>query len=125
MAESSSKGLWFLLGLSVGALVGVLYAPQSGEETRDLISRKASEGRDRVQRKAEDWRNSLNDSAGTFRDQAGRFREQAADFAGRGRQAINRQFDQFSAAVEAGKQAYRESAGAEIKPEVKISDSSQ
>ncbi|MGH9518734.1 MAG: YtxH domain-containing protein [Terriglobales bacterium] len=124
MAESS-KGLWFLLGLSAGALVGVLYAPQSGEETRDLISRKATEGRERAQRKAEDWRNSVQEGAGSFRDQAGRFREQASDYAGRGRQAINRQFDQFQAAVEAGKQAYRESAAADLKPEAKTSDSSQ
>src|SRR5690348_5113092 len=30
MAES--KGLWFLLGVSVGVLAGVLYAPQAGEQ---------------------------------------------------------------------------------------------
>ena len=26
---------WFLAGLGIGALVGVLYAPKSGKETRD------------------------------------------------------------------------------------------
>lgn len=104
MAESS-KGIWFLLGLTVGALVGVLYAPQSGEETRDLLSRKADEGRDLVSRKASD-----------LREQAGSFREQATNIADRGKQTVTRQLDQFQAAVEAGKQAYRESAGLD-KPE--------
>jgi gas vesicle protein len=34
--DSSSGGFgWFLAGLGIGALVGVLYAPKSGTETRD------------------------------------------------------------------------------------------
>jgi gas vesicle protein len=33
--ENKSNGLaWFLAGLGVGALVGILYAPKSGRETR-------------------------------------------------------------------------------------------
>ena len=46
MAEDSkSYGLaWFLAGLGVGALVGILYAPKSGRETRDDIATGAREG---------------------------------------------------------------------------------
>jgi len=29
---------WFLAGLGVGALVGILYAPKSGRETREKIA---------------------------------------------------------------------------------------
>jgi len=33
-----SKGLsYFLLGLGVGVAVGIVFAPQSGEETRGLL----------------------------------------------------------------------------------------
>jgi len=41
MAEDSkSYGLaWFLAGLGVGALVGILYAPKSGRETREMCIR--------------------------------------------------------------------------------------
>ena len=36
--ESSSHKLTYLLvGLGIGAAVGILFAPKSGEETRDLI----------------------------------------------------------------------------------------
>ncbi len=43
--ESKSYGLaWFLAGLGVGALVGILYAPKSGRETREDIASGASEG---------------------------------------------------------------------------------
>lgn len=112
MAES--KGLWFLLGVSVGVLAGVLYAPQAGEQTRELLSRKTNEGRDYVKSKTGDLRNQVSnwrEQASGLRDQAGNLREQAVQFADRGKQAVTRQIDQFQAAVEAGKQAYRESAG--------------
>ncbi|HVA62715.1 MAG TPA: YtxH domain-containing protein [Terriglobales bacterium] len=104
MAEN--KGLWFLVGLSLGALAGVLYAPQSGEKTRELLRNKAGEGRD-----------LMNNKGADLREQASRVREQAGDFADRGRQAVTRQIDQFQAAVEAGRQAYREAAGLELKAE--------
>ena len=43
--ESKSYGLaWFLAGLGVGALVGILYAPKSGKETREDIATGAREG---------------------------------------------------------------------------------
>ena len=45
--ESKSYGLaWFLAGLGVGALVGILYAPKSGRETREDIATGAREGAD-------------------------------------------------------------------------------
>ena len=122
MADSS-KGLWFLLGVTVGALAGVLYAPQTGDQTRELLGRKANAGRDVLQRKAGEFREqagSLRDQAGSLRDQAGKAREQAVQFADRGRQAVTRQIDQFQAAVEAGKQAYRETAGSD-KPDAEPS----
>ncbi|HEY7856100.1 MAG TPA: YtxH domain-containing protein [Terriglobales bacterium] len=104
---SESKGLWFLVGLSLGALAGILYAPQSGEQTREMLRSKADEGRDRVQQTVSDVR----DKVGNLRSQVNDARDQAVDIAGRGKQAVTRQIDQFQAAVEAGKQAYRESAG--------------
>jgi len=102
MAEN--RGLWFLVGLSLGALAGVLYAPQAGEKTRDMLRSKAGEGRERVQRKVAE-----------MREQSGSVREHvsgmASNMTDRSKQAITRQIDQFQAAVEAGRQAYREAAG--------------
>ena len=34
----------FLLGLGVGVGLGMLFAPKSGQETRELIKNKAGEG---------------------------------------------------------------------------------
>ena len=87
--------LWFLAGLGVGALVGVLYAPRSGEETREAIRSKAQEGQERM------------------RQHARRAREQAQDWMDRGRDVLNQQKEQFRAAYEAGRQAYQETTTAD------------
>jgi hypothetical protein len=53
MAERDGSGfLWFLAGLGVGAVVGVLYAPRSGDEMRDVIRSKAQEGSERARQQA-------------------------------------------------------------------------
>ncbi len=88
--RDGSTFLWFLAGLGVGAVIGVLYAPRSGEETRQVLRSKAEEGRDFV------------------RNRAQKAREQAEDWVDRGRDVLNQQKEQFRAAYEAGRQAYRE-----------------
>jgi gas vesicle protein len=87
--EGNSFG-WFLAGLGLGAIVGVLYAPRSGTETREVLLARAEEGRDYV------------------RSRAREAREQAAEWADRGRDVVNQQKEQFRSAYEAGRQAYRE-----------------
>jgi gas vesicle protein len=103
MAEREGNTfLWFLAGLGVGAVVGVLYAPRSGDETRDVIRSKAQEGSDRA------------------RQQARRAREQASDWMDRGSDVINQQRERFRSAYEAGRQAYSETTAAGSEPNKNI-----
>jgi gas vesicle protein len=95
--RGGSSFLWFLAGLGVGALVGVLYAPRSGDETREAWINKAQEGRERA------------------RHHARRAREQASDWVDRGRDVLNQQKEQFRSAYEAGRQAYRDTTAPEEK----------
>lgn len=88
--DNGSGFMWFLAGLGFGALLGVLYAPRSGRETRDAIMNSAQEGREYVKTRGRDARESMN------------------DWVDRGKEVINRQKDQFTSAIEAGRQAYRE-----------------
>ena len=49
MAEEESTAdrlIWFLAGVTVGAAVGILFAPKAGRETRQYLGEKTSEGRD-------------------------------------------------------------------------------
>jgi gas vesicle protein len=82
---------YFFLGVGIGVAIGILFAPKSGEETRELIRSKADESKDFLKRKSGD------------------LREQAAEVVDKGKSLLQRQKEQFSAAVDAGKQAYRES----------------
>ena len=96
MAERDGNSfLWFLAGLGIGAVAGILYAPRSGDETREALRSKAEDGREFV------------------RDRARQARDQAATWADRGRDVLNQQKEQFRSAYEAGKQAYKEATASE------------
>jgi gas vesicle protein len=88
--EDSNKLSYFFLGMGIGVAVGILFAPKAGEETRRMIREKADEGR------------------GYVKNRAGEVRTQAGDMVDRGKGVIHKQRDQLSAAVEAGKSAYRD-----------------
>ena len=45
----------FLLGLGVGVAVGMLFAPKSGEETRELIKNKTGEGTDFLKQRSTEF----------------------------------------------------------------------
>jgi len=91
-----SKVSYFLVGMGIGALIGVLFAPKSGEETREYLTKKAEEGREYAQRKARE------------------LRERTEDLIERGKDVAVRQKESLSAAVDAGREAYqREKAKAQ------------
>ena len=46
--NGSTKMVYFLGGLGIGAILALLFAPQSGKQTRDMIVQRAEEGKDYV-----------------------------------------------------------------------------
>jgi len=78
-AGAGSILLAFLLGAVSGAAVALLYAPQSGEQTREYLGEKANEARAR-----------------------------AAEAAARGREAIAQGRETLSTALERGREAYQQ-----------------
>jgi gas vesicle protein len=91
MSDNGGSGFgWFLAGLGVGAAIGMLYAPKSGEETREELRRRAEEGREYVVKSARD-----------AKQQANQFVDKSKDF-------VEQQKGQFRTAVEAGRQAYKD-----------------
>lgn len=46
--DSGSSLAWFLAGGILGAVGALLFAPQSGPETREVLRRRAEEGRQRA-----------------------------------------------------------------------------
>ena len=81
---------YFVLGLGVGVAAGLLFAPKSGAETRDLILTKADESKEYLRRRGE------------------QFRDSASDVIDKGKNVVSKQREQIASAIEAGKQAYRD-----------------
>ena len=102
MAEQNNGITYFIVGLGVGVAIGMLMAPRSGEETRQILRSKADEG-------AEFLRTKADESKEFVRRRGTEIRESASDLIDRSKEAISRQKEQLAMAVEAGKQAYRES----------------
>ncbi|MGH9657476.1 MAG: YtxH domain-containing protein [Bryobacteraceae bacterium] len=104
MAEqSSNNGLaYFIAGLGVGVAVGILIAPRSGAETRRYLRERAEEGGEYVKTKAQEGTEYV-------RRRGAEARDSASELIDRGKEAVSRQKEQISVAIEAGKQAYRES----------------
>ena len=44
----TGKLIWFVAGASIGSAIALLYAPQSGRDTRRIIGKKARQGREAV-----------------------------------------------------------------------------
>jgi len=82
---------YFCLGLGIGVAVGILFAPKSGEETRQLLRSKADESKDFLKQKSVELKDS------------------AVELADKSKLALQRQKEQLAAAVDAGRQAYIES----------------
>jgi gas vesicle protein len=116
--ENASASIgWFVAGLGLGALIGVLYAPKSGRETREDLITSAKDGTEYVRVRARE----VADQAGTL---VGRGKVQASEYVQKGREVVDQgraQWEEFvdkgrdfvadqttrvTAAVEAGRQAY-------------------
>jgi gas vesicle protein len=96
--RDGSSFVWFLAGLGLGALAGVLYAPRPGNETREVLRTRAEEGREYVKTRAREAR------------------DQASQWADKGRDVVTQQKEQFRAAYEAGRQAYHEATAETAAP---------
>ena len=103
MEEKSGFG-YFLLGLGIGVAAGLLWAPRSGEETRAFLADKAGEGADYIKSRAQDGSEYIKQRTDDIK-------QSAADLYERGRSSVAQQKENLGAAVEAGKQAYRDAVG--------------
>jgi gas vesicle protein len=74
-AGAGSILLAFILGAVSGAAVALLYAPASGNETREYLGEKAREGRERAAAAAEKGREILNQGKETLSTAIDRGRE--------------------------------------------------
>lgn len=87
MAEQETTGLgWFIAGLGLGALLGVLFAPKAGKELRDGLITSAKDSKEYVASRSREARDQINSVVDRGREQINEFAERGREVADKGRE---------------------------------------
>lgn len=117
--EKQGSGFsWFVAGLGLGALIGVLYAPKAGRELREDVANNAREGAEYLKQRSRETAEQVSTLVDRGKGQVNEYVEQGKDLVDRGRAQVQQavyqgkgyvqqQADKVAAAVDAGKQAYQ------------------
>ncbi len=108
--SAATKLTYLLVGGGIGAILALLFAPKSGQELRGDIAdatrkglEKSKEAAAQLQEKAGEYYEVSKEKVGDLYETA---TEKAEEIAEKARSAAARTANPFSAAIEAGKDAY-------------------
>jgi gas vesicle protein len=110
MADDNSMGNlgWFVAGLGIGALAGVLYAPKSGQETRDDLAAQARDAKEKANQVLEQSKGQLNEYVDKGKDYYDKGRTQWSQYVDKGKEFLDQQSGKVNEAIDAGKQVYQD-----------------
>ncbi|MHB1743618.1 MAG: YtxH domain-containing protein [Acidobacteriaceae bacterium] len=87
MAEQETTGIgWFIAGLGLGALLGILFAPKAGKELREGLMTSAKDKKDYVTARSREARDQINTMVDRGREQVNEFAERGKEVADKGRE---------------------------------------
>jgi gas vesicle protein len=98
---SDNRFRFFLYGGILGTLATLLLAPKSGKETRELLADKAQEGKEAVEK-------SVNRVQENVKEKKESLQADAVDLLDKAKNLTSREKETIIAAIQAGKDAYRE-----------------
>ena len=102
MAENdggTSGMAWFLAGLGIGTLVGVLYAPKAGKETREDLASATRDAQARAADLVDQGRQKANEYVEQGKQYVDQGKQKAAQLVEQGKQ-------QASASIDKGREYY-------------------
>lgn len=117
--SATTKLTYLLIGGGIGAILALLFAPKSGEELRGDIAdatrkgiEKGKETAAQLQERAGEYYEVTREKAGEYyqvaSEKAGELKNKAGEVVERAKSAASSTANPFSAAIEAGKEAYTE-----------------
>jgi len=83
-ADYSGKLTWFLTGAAIGAVVALLYAPNSGKETRKMLSKTGRRSKEAI----EDTSRDIAEAGRDMFERGRKLVDDAADLFDRGRKLV-------------------------------------
>lgn len=87
MAEQETTGIgWFIAGLGLGALLGVLFAPKAGKELREGLITSAKDSKEYVASRSREARDQINSVVDRSRNQINEFTERGREVAEKSRE---------------------------------------
>ena len=108
--SAATKLTYLIVGGGIGAILALLFAPKSGQELREDIAdatrkgiEKSKEAAVQLQEKAGDYYEVSREKASGLYQSA---TEKAGELTGRAKSAASNTANPFSAAIDAGKDAY-------------------
>ena len=84
MEDNGSSVGWFIAGVAVGATIALLYAPQSGEDTRKYIGKQTKDSREAMEASGKE----LMERGKELYDRGRKIAEDAADLFEKGRKLV-------------------------------------
>lgn len=98
MEQQETTGIgWFIAGLGVGALLGVLFAPKAGRETRESLASGARDSKDFMTKQSKQAREQINAVVDRSRDQVRDYAERGKEVADKGRERWSNIVDRVAA----------------------------
>ncbi len=82
--DNTERLLWFFAGAAIGSTIALLYAPQSGRDTRRILKKKTREGREALV----DGSRDLVDKGRDLYEKGRRVADDAAELFERGRRLV-------------------------------------
>lgn len=109
-SSATTKLTYLIIGGGIGAVLALLFAPKSGEELRGDIADATRKGLEKSKEAAAQLQERAGEYYEVTRERAGELYESGMERAGeitdKAKAAAARAANPFSAAIEAGKQAY-------------------
>lgn len=104
MEQQETTGVgWFIAGLGLGAMLGVLFAPKAGKEIREGLVSGARDSKEFVASRSKQARDQINSVVDRSRDQISQYAERGKDLAGKGRERWSGIVDRVAGQGESGR----------------------
>ncbi len=125
-ANATTRFTYLLGGIGIGAILALLFAPKSGQELRGdiadvtrkgvekgketaaLVGEKAGDYYEVSREKAAELYQTAQEKAGELKEKAGELVDKAGNLTEKAKDAASETTNPFSAAIEAGKEAYQD-----------------